>query len=94
MTLAITIIVFLSLAVVFLLWVLRSVLRQNEGKEYTYEELMSFAQSVTNIEVGKYEYDLWLECNHDSDCATNNEPAYPMGNCNCSKSKKVPFSEN
>jgi hypothetical protein len=26
------------------------------------------------------------EDGHDSDCATHNEPAYPNGDCNCSKS--------
>lgn len=26
-------------------------------------------------------------CEHASDCATHNEPALPMGACNCSKDK-------
>ena len=60
MTLAITIIVILSLAVVFLLWVLRSVFKQNEGRYYTREEMIDFAQANTNYEVTIYDLDEWL----------------------------------
>lgn len=28
-------------------------------------------------------YYTYINPMHDSDCATNNEPAYPDGDCNC-----------
>lgn len=33
-------------------------------------------------------------CDHDSDCAVYNEPAYPNGTCNCMLSKPVMFANS
>lgn len=58
MTIAIIIIVILSLAVAFLLWVLRVVFKRDSNL-YTSVDMLSFAQSQTNLEVTIYDLGEW-----------------------------------
>lgn len=83
--------------IAFLLWVLRVVLRQNEGNDYTYEELMSFAQSVTNKDVDRYDFDEWAQMNAECGDCGNKLTLVRPGSHQCDNAKcasNLRFSDN